>query len=139
MLKSGAGGSSRVAVNGKFSQNLREYGIGARIQMPHINDSELKSLIDDDWGKVIGYTADPKILTKQEFIDKQYLKPDLGPKGEVLGWKFFDKLSGTSGKWVKSSNKEDFTKEGGLIDEYLVRLKQNRNDVLKTIVQEISE
>lgn len=139
LLKSGAGGSSRVAVNGKFSQNLREYGIGARIQMPHINDSELKSLIDDDWGKVIGYTADPKILTKQEFIDKQYLKPDLGSKGEILGWKFFDKLSGTSGKWVKNSNKEDFTKDGGLIDEYLVRLKQNRNDVLKTIVQEISE
>ena len=136
LLKAKYSGSSRVAVNGAFSSNLREFGIGSKIKIEKINNSQLHNLIEEDWNKIMGYTEDPKILTKEEFIKREYLKPELGSKGEILGWKFFDVIVG---KNIQSENKEDFTKENGLIDDYLARLKQNRNDILKTIIQEINE
>ena len=94
LLKAKYSGSSRVAINGAFSSNLREFGIGSKIKIEKINNSQLHNLIEEDWNKIMGYTEDPKILTKEEFIKREYLKPKLGSKGEILNWEFFDVIVG---------------------------------------------
>lgn len=130
--------ASRVSWRyGKFTQMLRRLGIGTQIIHMTANDSDLEKAINNDRMNIIGIYEDPKILTKQFFIDHDKIEPDKDANGKIIGYKFWSRLQGTSGGYLRAKTIEEFTRDGGILDQYIKDLEQSRNDIAKNIINEI--
>ena len=124
---------------GKFTGELRRLGIGARPVMKLQNDTELHTQINEDYDKIMGFHRDPKRITKQDIIDNKKIVPHKDSKGNVIGYKFWSVLEGTKGKYVIKDTMEEFTKDGGFIDQYLAELERAQKEVVYTIAKEIQK
>lgn len=124
---------------GKFTANLRRLGIGEQPIVKLKGGSELSSQIDEDYDKVIGFHKDPKRITKQDIIDNGKIEVDRDARGNAVGYKFWSNLEGTKGGYIKKKTLEEFTKDGGVIDQYLTDLEEAQKHVVQTIVSEIEK
>jgi hypothetical protein len=46
-------------------------------------------------------------------------------------------LKGTHGDYIRAKNKEDFTKDGGILDQYIDDLATSRATITATLIDEI--
>lgn len=137
-LLASTGGISRVAWRGGgFTADLRKFGIGNQPVLMTVNDDELHQQIDEDWEKIMGFRKDPKLVTKQEIIDKGLIIEDKDDKGKVIGYKFWSNLDGMHGGYIRRKTQEEFTKEGGVLDQYIEELASSRKVITKTLMAEI--
>lgn len=130
---------SRLTRTGSFTRQLNKLGIGFQFVTIDSKNTDLEKEIKKDQENLIGYYEDPKILTKQFFIDNNKVEPDKDNTGKIVGYKFWSRLEGTNGGYLRAKSLEEFTKEGGILDQYIKDLEESRNNVAKTIITEISE
>lgn len=135
----GGKGRSRLDwAQGDFSQNLRKLGIHPQIERPkNTNPDKIEAQIQEDFGNIMGDHASVKTLNKQRFIDDD-LHIKYNDEGKQIGWYFTNYIDKDTEE-VFSENKEDFTKEGGLIDEYLLKIQERSKLLGKTILDELKE
>lgn len=139
LLKSyGTSRPSRVSwTTGEFTDKLRRLGIGPKLSFPktEVKDFELK--IQQDYERILGYHKDPKQLEKSDFINNsKWLQPYIDTSTGKSGYRFYNKITN---KWVFNEDKNEFTKEGGLLDEYIKELASSKLETLTTIIKEIKK
>lgn len=124
-------GASRVAWRGgTFTEQLRQLGIGSSITA--IVDTELYKKIEEDRKNIIIYN-DPKQLSKNYFIENDKIEKYKDQ------YRFWSKLNGPHGGYIYAKTKEEFTKDGGILDQYISQLVESRNQIGSTILAEIKE
>lgn len=124
---------------GSFTGELRRLGIGSQPVHKANITTEIHTAITEDYNKIMGYRRDPKRITKQEIIDSNKIIPDKDAKGNIIGYKFWSDLEGTKGGYKRAVTIEEFTKDGGIIDDYLASLETARVGMISTIIEEIDK
>lgn len=136
-LLASTGTPSQIAWRGgTFTAKLRKYGIGNQPISRLEYDDELQQAIKDDYEKIMGYRRDPKVVTKQELIDKGKVEPRKDSKGNIVGYRMWSSITG---EYLNGTSMEDFTKDGGIIDTYIAELLHQRKTIVKTLTSEIAK
>lgn len=139
-LLSSTGGIPNLAWRGgTFTYQLRKCGIGAQPIFKVNMGTDIHEAINSDYDKIMGFKRDPKIVTKQELIDSKKIEPHKDSKGNIIGYKFWSTFAGPKGGWEIRDTMEEFTKEGGVLDQYIQQLSESRKEIASTLVKEIQK
>lgn len=116
---------------GLFTKNLHEL-IGTKLTMTVPESVKIDSEAINLFNKMIDYNPVEKNYSKDELSERVYDEK----RGDKIVYRFYDV---SERKPVENADKEFFTRDGGYLDQYIAKMKNIRNEWVKTLQKEIQQ
>lgn len=114
---------------GEFSTNLRKL-IGTNVSMSVPESVKIDEKAMEKFQEMVPYKPSERMYNRESLIARIHQEK----RNDKIVFKFFDALEK---KPIEKSSLEEFTKEGGYIDQYIRKMKNIKNEWVITLATQI--